>query len=130
MSEEPTGAAAQTVVVDRVDGDPIRSYSIRIEGGSAHAGRADYLDSAAAERDRIFFHTEVDPEFSGRGLAGQLVRSALEDAITENVMVVPVCPLFAAHLRKHGDAYVADGGHYRAPRPADLALVGRAVHRS
>ena len=43
------------------------------------------------------------------------------------VTVVPVCPLFASHLRDHGDAYVAEGGRFRKPRPADIAFVRRVM---
>ena len=54
----------------------------------AHAGKviglADYIDRAAGVDDtaegtvRIFTHTEVSPEWGGRGLAAKLVRYALE----------------------------------------------------
>lgn len=37
-----------------------------------------------------YFHTEVDQEFGGRGLAGLLVREALTDSIRKNITVVPV----------------------------------------
>ncbi|MFD6568327.1 GNAT family N-acetyltransferase [Micromonospora profundi] len=70
-------------------------------------GRVDFVDSPKVDGERIVFHIEVDREFGGRGLAGQLVREALADSICTDVAIVPVCPLFAGHLRRHGDELVA-----------------------
>lgn len=127
MTREFTDTTGAPATIDVVERGPIRSYVVRLAADSAPAGRADFVESDAGGRARVFFHTEVDPAFSGRGLAGLLIRRALSDAIDEDIVVVPVCRLFAGHLSKHGDDYVADGGRYRAPRPADVALVGRAV---
>ncbi|WP_410788654.1 GNAT family N-acetyltransferase [Kribbella sp. C-35] len=103
---------------------PISSYTVNLANESP-VGRADFVDSP--DGDRIFFHTEIDQEFGGRGLAGLLVREALADSIRKNLTVVPVCPLFARHLREHGDEFVANGGMFRRPTPADIALVKRSV---
>jgi predicted GNAT family acetyltransferase len=52
--------------------------------------------------DRIhFIHTEVPPPLEGRGLAGKLVRTALDFARANHLRVVPVCPYVASFLRKH-----------------------------
>ncbi len=51
--------------------------------------------------ERIFFHTTVDEEYAGQGLAGTLAQFALEDTIAEDVKVVPVCPYIKVYLRKH-----------------------------
>ncbi|PJJ71464.1 putative GNAT family acetyltransferase [Diaminobutyricimonas aerilata] len=133
MSRELTDTTGTSAIIDTVDDGPIRSYRVRLADDSVPAGRADFIEADAAERVRIFFHTEVDAASGGRGLAGLLVRTALSDAIDDGVVVVPVCRLFRAHLTKHGDAYLAEGGRFRAPSPADVALVGHAVrgtHRS
>lgn len=54
------------------------------------AGFAEYVDDEHGRR--ILFHTEVDPRFSGRGLAGKLVTVALEDTRRAGLRIVPVCP--------------------------------------
>lgn len=118
-----TGASV-TVTLDAAD--PISSYIVSLADGSP-VGRADFVDSPGAGAERIFFHTEVAEEFGGRGLAGLLVRAALADSIRQNLTVVPVCPLFARHLRTHGDEFVANGGVFRRPTPTDIALVTRSV---
>lgn len=118
-----TGASV-TVGLDLTG--PVSSYTVKLTDGSA-VGRADFVDSPGAGEERIFFHTEIGQEFGGRGLAGLLVRAALQDSIRENLTVVPVCPLFARHLEKHGEEFIANGGVFRQPTPSDSALVTRAT---
>lgn len=49
----------------------------------------------------FFVHTEVDDEFTGRGLGTTLVKSALNDVRSAGGAVVPMCPLFAAYIKRH-----------------------------
>ncbi|MDT0269164.1 GNAT family N-acetyltransferase [Streptomyces sp. DSM 44915] len=105
---------------------PISAYTVHLDDGSP-VGRAEFVDAPDPGGERIFFHTEVDQEFGGRGLAGLLVREALDDSVRRNLTVVPVCPVFARHLRRHGDAFVAHGGVFRRATPADVALVTRVT---
>ena len=49
------------------------------------------------------------------------------DSIRRNLTVVPVCPLFARHLKAHGDEFVAAGGAFRRPNRDDVALVTRVA---
>lgn len=126
MAEGLIDNTGASVTVELVTADPISAYTVKLADGSP-VGRADFVDSPGAAADRIFFHTEVDQEFGGRGLAGLLVREALADSIRQNRTVVPVCPFFARHLREHGDEFVANGGVFRPPTPTDIALVTRAV---
>lgn len=104
--------------------DPISAYTVAVDGGTP-IGRAEYVDPPGAAMERIFFHTEVDAAFAGRGLAAQLLKEALTDSVRVGRTVVPVCPLFARHLSKHGDEFVAAGGAFRTPTRADIALVMR-----
>ena len=120
--EDKTGAPVTIRLDER---RAISAYTVHLADGTL-AGRADFVDPPDADGERIFFHTEVDQEFSGRGLAGLLVREALADSVRRNLTVVPVCPLFAGHLARHGDEYVANGGAFRRPTRADLAWAARA----
>lgn len=128
MAEELTDRTGASVVVGIEIADPISSYTVAVGGGSP-VGRAEYVDHPGAVAERIFFHTEVDPAFEGRGLAGHLLREALADSIRDGRTVVPVCPLFARHLEKRGEEFVAAGGAFRAPTGADVALVARLARR-
>jgi predicted GNAT family acetyltransferase len=126
MTQGSIDNSGASVTVRLEVASPVSSYTVNLANESP-VGRADFVDSPAEDDDRIFFHTEIDQEFGGRGLAALLVREALADSIRRNVTVVPVCPLFARHLRMHGDEFVANGGVFRQPTPADIALVTRAT---
>jgi uncharacterized protein len=49
----------------------------------------------------VFTHTEVPPQFRGRGLAERLVLFGLDAARQENLKVVPLCSYVAHVLQKH-----------------------------
>jgi predicted GNAT family acetyltransferase len=51
-----------------------------------------------------FTHTEVPPAWQGRGLAAQLVRSALDWARAEGLKVRPLCSYVAAYMRRHPES--------------------------
>jgi predicted GNAT family acetyltransferase len=54
--------------------------------------------------DTIFFiHTEVPRELEGQGVASKLVKTALDDARTQHLAVVPFCPFVAGYIRRHPD---------------------------
>ncbi|MCR2791672.1 N-acetyltransferase [Microbacterium sp. zg.Y625] len=126
MTQETTTGTGESATVQLDSGDRISSFTARFPDGRV-AGRADFIEAQEGRAERIFFHTEVDPEYGGRGFGVLLLREALADSIRQGVTVVPVCPLFARHLTKHGGEYVAEGGAYRTPRRADIGLVGRAL---
>ncbi|MFD4407674.1 GNAT family N-acetyltransferase [Nocardia sp. NPDC058499] len=125
MIEKSTDATGASVTVRLDASGPVGAYAVHLTDESS-VGRAEFVDPGT-DAERIFFHTEVDQQFGGRGLAGLLVRAALADCIRNHRTVVPVCPLFARHLRKHGDEFVADGGAFRRPIPTDIALVTRVT---
>lgn len=126
MTEQQTDRTGAPVHIALDETRPVSAYTVSLDDGSL-AGRADFVDAPEAGGERIFFHTEIAEEFGGRGLAGLLVREALADSIRRDLTVVPVCPLFAKHLEKHGEDFKAEGGRFRRPRPADLTTVKQAI---
>jgi uncharacterized protein len=71
-----------------------------------------------------FLHTEVAPEFGGRGLARQLVTEELEDARRRGLAVLPYCPYVAKVIAQNLDAYLdlvpeAERHGFRLPRTAE-----------
>lgn len=77
-------------------------YEIHLDG--ERAGLADYV----RDGQRISFtHTEVDPKFGGRGLAGELVRFALGEARAQELDVLPLCSYVAKVIREDPDTYLA-----------------------
>lgn len=89
MTTDKTGAQT-TVTVEP------RKYTIAVEGKAV--GYADYADRGD---QRVFYHTVVDPEFGGRGLATILVEEALSATRNEGKRIVPVCSMFEMVLKKH-----------------------------
>lgn len=73
------------------------------DGGPAVAGEESYVDVTAADgrTDRVMHHTGVEDAYGGQGLAGQLVRFAVEDTISAGLRVAPVCPYVVSWLDKH-----------------------------
>lgn len=49
----------------------------------------------------IFTHTEVPKVMEGKGVAGKLIKTALDAARAENYEVVPLCPFVAAYIKRH-----------------------------
>lgn len=80
-----------------VDKDTDR-FSIAVEGKPVGL-------TAFGDRDgqRVFYHTEVDDAFGGRGLGTIVIAEALAATRAEGLRIVPVCPMVAAYVRKHED---------------------------
>lgn len=49
----------------------------------------------------IIEHTEVPEALEGRGLAGRMVRTALDYARAQNLKVLPICPFAKAFIGRH-----------------------------
>jgi predicted GNAT family acetyltransferase len=49
----------------------------------------------------VFTHTKVPPEHEGQGIGSALIRFALDAARERGLKVVPICPFFAAYIKKH-----------------------------
>lgn len=129
MAQQLMDKTGEHVAVKVELSDRVGAYVVTLADGST-AGRAQFVDMpGAVVNERIFFHTEVDPRFGGRGLSGVLVREALVDSIRAGFGVVPVCPLFATHLKTRGTEFLADGGVFRRPTPDDLSLISQHIRR-
>ena len=89
MTTDKTGAPT-TVAEGR------QTYTIAVEGKAV--GHADYADRGD---QRVFYHTVVDPEYGGRGLATILVEEALNGARDAGKRIVPVCSMVETVLKKH-----------------------------
>ena len=49
----------------------------------------------------VFIHTEVPAELSGRGIAQQIVKTALEHARERKLTVVPQCQYVATFIKRN-----------------------------
>jgi len=73
-----------------------RRYEARLDGTLAG-----WVDYGRVQTRLVALHTEVLPEFGGRGIASALVRRVLDDARAAGQTVTPRCPLFASHFQRH-----------------------------
>jgi predicted GNAT family acetyltransferase len=71
-------------------------FTIAVEGQPV--GSAFFADR---DRQRVFYHTEVEDEFEGRGLATILVGEALSATKDADMRIVPVCKTVAGYIDKH-----------------------------
>jgi predicted GNAT family acetyltransferase len=49
----------------------------------------------------MFTHTEVPPAHEGQGIGSALIRFALAAARERGLQVIPICPFFAAYIKRH-----------------------------
>jgi len=88
-------AAEKIEVTDHPEAE---RYEVHVDG--ALAGFAEYKRAPG----RISFtHTEVDTAFGGRGLAGLLARTSLDEARAAGLGVLPYCPFYRGWIKKHPD---------------------------
>jgi predicted GNAT family acetyltransferase len=73
-----------------------QKYSIAVDGKPV--GFAEFADRGD---QRVFYHTEIDPDFGGRGLATILVQEALDAARDDGKRIVPACSMVGTVLKKH-----------------------------
>jgi predicted GNAT family acetyltransferase len=71
-------------------------YEASVDG--ALAGRLEY---SRTDGRVVLVHAEVDPAYEGRGVASALARTALDEAVSGGLTVVPECPFVVSYLRRH-----------------------------
>ncbi|WP_337965157.1 GNAT family N-acetyltransferase [uncultured Flavobacterium sp.] len=69
--------------------DTRRGYFEAIEDGK-EAGKMTY--TWAGDSKFIIDHTEVSPDFNGKGVGKKLVMAAVDYARANNVKIIPLCP--------------------------------------
>lgn len=62
----------------------------------------------------VFTHTEVPPTHEGQGIGTALIRFALAAARERDLKVVPICPFFAAYMKKHEEVQDLLDPEYRS----------------
>ena len=89
--------------------------------GDTVIGQAAYVDDGGGHR--IFYHTVIDGEHAGQGLAGRLAAQALDETVAAGLKIVPVCPFIKKYLRRNS-RYAAS---VQLPTPALLAALDSAL---
>ena len=106
-------SSASEGALEITDNAAERRYEARL--GDELAGWVEY---GRVDGRIVALHTEVPPEFGGRGIASALVRRVLDDARAAGVKVTPRCPFFVAHFERHPEDADLEA---RRPREASEA---------
>ena len=81
----------------RVVDVPERSR-VEVRVGEEAAG---YIDYHRRPGLIAFVHTSIDPRFEGQGLGTELVRTALAQARSDGLAVLPFCPFVRGYIAAH-----------------------------
>ncbi|MCW1411010.1 N-acetyltransferase [Rhizobium sp. 1AS11] len=96
-AERPQKAApSASETVEREDGPSKGRYRIVIDGVEA-----EMTYSRAGKELIIIDHTDVPAALRGRKVGERLVRQAVEDARSEGVAIIPLCPFAKAQIERH-----------------------------
>jgi predicted GNAT family acetyltransferase len=63
-------------------------------------------------------HTEVLPEYEGKGVGSALVRFAIADARRRGLRVIPTCPFVRSYVESHPETHDIVIGMTPQPAPA------------
>lgn len=90
-------------------------------------GKAAYKEyDGGGSPQRIFYHTVINEEYGGQGLAAQLATAALEATVSSGLGIVPVCPFIKKFLAKHPEF----SGATVAVKPVHLEFLDTALAKA
>jgi uncharacterized protein len=96
LENESSKRPAPTADIQVVDVPERSRFEVRVDGETA--GYAEYRRRPGLI---AFIHTVIDPRFEGRGLGSQLVRTALSEARSAGLSVLPFCPFVRGYIAGH-----------------------------
>ena len=103
----------RTDAPDVIDDEEEQRYEARIDGELA--GTIEYV----VKYGRLaLIHTEVLPEFEGRGVGSGLVRFAFAEARRRGLRVIPTCPFVRSYVEAHPETHDIVIGMTAQPAPA------------
>lgn len=89
--------------------DPATAHAVR-DNPEKHRFEIDLGDGSVAIAEYtlpagkiMFTRTEVPPAHEGQGLGSLLIKAALASARERGLQVIPICPFFAAYVKKHAE---------------------------
>ena len=78
--------------------DNVQKHRFEIDLGDGSLAIAQYT---LRDGKIMFTHTEVPPAHEGKGVGTALIQFALASARERRLRVIPICPFFAAYIKKH-----------------------------
>jgi predicted GNAT family acetyltransferase len=90
-----------------VDNPERNQFQIDLGGGKFAYAKYNLLPGAIR-----FYHTVVPDSHGGQGLGTALIKAGLAAARERGLKVIPICPFFAAYVKKHPDEQdIVDPAH-------------------
>ena len=83
-----------------VDVEPEERYEATIDGQAAG-----WLEYVVKYGRLALIHTEVPPEFEGKGVGSGLVRFAIDDARRRGLRVIATCPFVRSYVESHPETH-------------------------
>ncbi len=77
----------------------VGAHRYRLLQGGQELGYAEV--DPVGEHAVLIKHTEIKPEFEGKGYGSELVRRMLEDVRQQGKTVIPICPYALNFIRRH-----------------------------
>jgi predicted GNAT family acetyltransferase len=96
MTDRVTDPPLNQPALEITDVPDERRYEARL--GGELVGWVDY---GRVRTRLVAIHTEVRPEFGGRGIGKALVKRVIADARAGGFTITPRCPLFVAHFERY-----------------------------
>lgn len=93
------GVTGEQRTLDVRHNEAARRFEADVDGGVA---RADYRMQGDVMG---IVHTEVPMAAEGRGVAGQVVRAALDHARRHGLRVAPMCSYVRAYMQRHPETH-------------------------
>jgi predicted GNAT family acetyltransferase len=85
------------VVIDNNGSGEVQLFDNDIKAGK--------MDIAITNGKLTVFHTEVSPEFEGRGFAKVLLNQLVSYAKANELKIIPLCPYVNLQFRRHPAEY-------------------------
>jgi uncharacterized protein len=93
----PPPAAGEVAIVDTPERERFEArIGSKVIGFSQYRLRDGSID---------LLHTEIDPDYEGKGIGSQLAKGVLTEVIGRGLAVTVRCPFISAYLRRHKADY-------------------------
>ena len=90
---------AESPSVTVVNNEKAQRFEAAVAGGVAH------VDYRMTGKVMHLVHTEVPPEAEGTGVAGKLVKAALDHVAANGLKVFPTCTYVRGYMKRHPETH-------------------------
>jgi predicted GNAT family acetyltransferase len=92
-----------TAIVEPVDSPPVTDNHAESRFETQREGLLCFLSYRRTGDRLVLIHAEVPPALERRGIGGQMVAAAVDNAERDALTIVPLCPFTRDWLNRHPD---------------------------